>query len=262
MSLVGIEFKFPNWEAKLKAAKEEINLFLAANMQTNRGLLFDAEGGRNGHQRWAPLVFRNGMILAKRGILRKSIGPKNSGLRPATGPDSIIRFTETTITIGTALAYARMMNDGTAKMPGGVLRAKRAKALKIPVESGFLQSQKIRKGLLEEDLGNEAGMKRKASLERRIDKIQALLRETKNASSRRKRQDYLAKLNDRLRSSKNRDEIEQLARRKNRVESSKGNFIFRKSVKIPGRSFDSWTPEDQNELEIALRNKIVEILQR
>lgn len=262
MSLVGIQFKFPKWEQKLKRAHEEINLFLAADMQTNRGMLFDAEGGRNGHQKWAPLVFRNGMILAKRGTLRKSIAPKNDGRRPGAGPDGIVRFSGATITVGTSLFYARIMNDGTAKLPGGVIRAKHAKALKIPVDSSFLKSQKIRKGLLEEDLGNEEGMKRKASLERRIVRIQRLLSESKSASSRRKQQAYLTKLNAQLRASKDRKEIEELARRKNRVEGSKGNFIFRKSVRIKARPFDTWTDQDQNELELALRNKLVEILNR
>ena len=32
--------------------------------------------------------------------------------------------------------YARMMNDGTTKLPGGVLRPRTAKALKIPLPSG------------------------------------------------------------------------------------------------------------------------------
>lgn len=224
MSLVGIQFKFPNWEQKLKRAQEEINLFIAANMQTNRGMLFDAEGGRNGHKKWAPLVFRNGMILSKRGTLRKSLAPQNDGHRPGAGPDGVVRFSGATITIGTQLAYARIMNDGTAKLPGGVIRAKNAQALKIPVEPGFIKSQKLRKTFfLEQELGNEDDPKRKASLERRIERIEKLSKE---------------------------------------VRGNRGNFIFRKSVRIPPRPFDSWTVEDQNELELALRNKLLEVLNR
>lgn len=232
MSLVGIQFKFPDWKGKLERAKQEINLFIAANMQTNRGLLFDAEGARNGHTKWAPLVFRNGMILAKRGTLRKSIAPKNDGRRPGRSEGGILRFTEHAITIGSSLAYARVMNDGTTKMPGGVIRAKRAKALKIPIPQGAAANE------------NAKGLQAEA-LEPKLARLAERLNKSKNPQAR-------AKI------------MRQMDRIRQRIKSGKGpvKFIFRKSVRIPARPFDTWTLQDQNELELALRNKIVEILNR
>ena len=132
--MIDIDFKFPNWKKKLKAYEKALNLFVAATVQTNRGMLFDAEGAHNAHPKWASLKFRNGMILSKRGTLRKSIAPYNP--RGIPGPDGIVRFAGDVITIGTKLIYARLMNDGTEKMPGGVLRPKNAKALKIPLPAG------------------------------------------------------------------------------------------------------------------------------
>ncbi len=133
---VGFEMKFemPGWLEKIERARGEINLFIAATMQTNRGQLFDSEGANNGGQRWAPLVFRKGQILSDRGNLRKSLAPT-----PATGkagPGGMVSIADDTITIGTNLYYASMMNDGTTKMPGGVLRPVNAQALKIPLPGG------------------------------------------------------------------------------------------------------------------------------
>lgn len=131
---VEIEFKFPKWAEKLMEREAELNLFIAAQVQFNRGMLFDQEGAYNGHPRWADLKFRNGMILSKRGTLRKSIAPFNPN--GTAGPDGIVRFAGDTIIVGTKLLYARLMNDGTTKMPGGVLRPVKAKALKIPLPEG------------------------------------------------------------------------------------------------------------------------------
>ena len=133
---VGVEivFTFPNWAAKMKKRMNEINLFIAAQIQFNRGMLFDNEGAYNGRPRWKELVFRNGQILSNRGVLRKSIAPTNPKGTP--GPDGIVRFNGDMITVGTQVAYARLMNDGTTKMPGGKLVAKNAKALMIPLPSG------------------------------------------------------------------------------------------------------------------------------
>ena len=132
--MLEIEFKFPDWAAQLKAAEGEINLFIAAQIQFNRGMLFDQEGGYNGHPKWKSLAFRNGQILSNRGALRQSIAPFNPNGTP--GPDGTVTVAGDVISIGTTLAYARLMNDGTANMPGGVLRPKNAKALKIPLPKG------------------------------------------------------------------------------------------------------------------------------
>lgn len=184
-----IKWKFPDWKRRVKEREEEINLFIAANMQTNRGMLFDASGSYNGHEKWKKLVLRQGQPLSKTGALRRSIGPMNDGKRPVQSPSGIVRMSGNTITIGTKLAYARMMNDGTKNLPGGVLRPIHAKALRIPLPGG--------QGA------------------------------TKVAKSLRK---------------------------------SEGKFMFRKSVKIPPRPFDTWTKEDQEELSEALREKLAEIL--
>lgn len=134
MSKVAIDFEMPDLEEKLRQAEHEIHVFVAAQAQFNRGMLFDQEGGYNGHEKWAPLQFRTGQILSKRGTLRKSIAPMAADGR--AGPDGIVRFSGDVVTIGTRLIYARMMNDGTTKLPGGVLRPRNAKALKIPLPPG------------------------------------------------------------------------------------------------------------------------------
>lgn len=183
--MIDIRYDYPDWGEIISKYQQEINLFLAAQIQTNRGMMFDAEGADNGKPKWAPLKFRNGMILSKTGALRKSWAPMHPSGRP--GPEGIVRFKDETIIVGTRIAYAKIMNDGTAKLPGGVIRAK-GKALKIPISNGV-----VAKG---------------------VKKIDG------------------------------------------------GNVIFRKSVKIPARPMDLWTQEDEREISEAMRNKIVEVLNR
>lgn len=134
-----IKFNFPNWEQAIKRAYPNMMRGLAAAIQTNRGMLFDQEGAYNGHDRWADLKFRAGQILAIRGTLRKSISPSNPKGLP--GPQGIVRIAGNEITIGTTLGYATMMNWGTTKLPGGVLKPVRAKALKIPLPAGKRATQ-------------------------------------------------------------------------------------------------------------------------
>lgn len=196
---MGIELKIkcPNLKKKLEAKIPKLNLFIAAQMQTNRGLLFDAEGARNGNPKWKGLAFRNGMILSKRGVLRKSIAPYQADGKPGVG--GIVRVSGETITIGTNLYYAAMMNYGTTKLPGGVLRPKNAKALMIPLPSGKTAQESVKT----------------VSGKKRVEKKDG---------------------------------------------KGKQNVIFRKSVKIPARPFNNWTEGDEQELTIALRNKVVEVL--
>lgn len=132
--MIDLELQFPDLPAKLKRNLPKVYLFIAAQMQANRAFLFDAEGAYNGHPKWAPLKFRKGMILSDRGTLRKSIAPRPA--RGVPGQDGIVRFAGEKVTIGTSLAYAALMNWGTTRMPGGVLRATKAKALKIPIPGG------------------------------------------------------------------------------------------------------------------------------
>lgn len=150
MSLIEFEFTFPDLQKKLKTYEKEIRLFVAAQMQTNRGMLFDAEGAYNGHEKWAPLKFRDGMILSHRGNLRKSLAPQAADGTP--GPDGIVRFEGDFVIIGTNLYYARMMNDGTTKLPGGVLKATHAKALKIPLPAGKKLKEEVRQQVKEKKL--------------------------------------------------------------------------------------------------------------
>ena len=172
--MIKIELAFPDMHKMLEAHRQEIDLFIAAIMQTNRGLLFDTEGKHNGRPGWAPLKYRSGQILSKRGTLRKSMAPYEA--KGTAGPDGVVRVSGDTITIGTTLFYAKMMNHGTTGLPGGVLRPKTKKALKIPT-------------------GN-------------------------------------------------------------------GGFVLRTVVLIPARHFDDWTSDDQQEMEEALSNKIVQVLER
>lgn len=144
--MIQIGMEVPDLAQIFKESQREILLVLAASMQTNRAMMFDKDGADNGKPRWAPLVLRIGRPLQKTGTLRKSMAPQNDGIRPGRGPDSIVREVANTVTIGTTLLYAGMMNDGTTKMSGGVLRPVRAKALKIPLDGGkymFRKSVKI-----------------------------------------------------------------------------------------------------------------------
>ncbi len=228
--MIAIEFKFPDWENKLKAAKDELYVFVAAIMQTNRGMLFDAEGAYNGHEKWAPLKLRVGQILKLTGTLSQSMGPMGAKGKP--GPSGIVRFNGDEVTIGTTLAYARLMNDGTVKMPGGKLVAKNAKALKIPLPKGLAQTE--------------------ASKELRGKKTDQ----------------QIAKIREKMRRMRSQNSIDKATFKIKQLEARKANgqggsdFIFRKSVKIPARPFDQWNDQDQAELEASLVNKIAEILNR
>lgn len=201
--MIDIKFKFPDWQAKLKNAEKELNLFIAAQIQFNRGMLFDKEGAYNGRPRWKDLKFRRGQILSKRGDLRKSIAPYNPKGIP--GQNGIVQFAGDVITVGTKLMKARLMNDGTAKMPGGVLRPVRAKALMIPLPEG------------------------------------------KNATD-------LAK--------NLRKTATTIKRKRLYQETKTQKVIFRKSVRIPARPFDTWNQQDQDELNAALKNKLMQVLNR
>lgn len=131
---LSIKFDFPDWKGELERAEQEINLFIAAQIQFNRGMLFESSGTYNGRQGWAPLKFRRGKPLLDRGTLRRSLAPMNGNGAP--GPNGVVRFESSAIVIGTTLIYARLMNDGTTKMPGGRMVVRNAKALKIPLPSG------------------------------------------------------------------------------------------------------------------------------
>lgn len=198
--MIELEWKFPNLAEKLKRHMKEIHLGVAAAMQENRAELFYSEGKHNGRAGWRPLKFRDGMILQNRGNLRKSMTGNSKG---SAGGDGIVRYMGDKVTIGSTLFYARLMNDGTTKMPGGVLRATRAKALKIPVNFQVVADIKNKKN---KKMTNAAQIKKKMG------------------------------------------------------KTGSGNYIFRKSVKIPARRFDDWNNKDQSEMEMTLKNLIVMVL--
>lgn len=230
---VEIEFKFPEWAKKVKARESELNLFMAANIQFNRGMLFDNEGAYNGRQKWASLKMRSGMILSRRGTLRKSIAPSNASGQPGT--DGIVRFSGDTITVGTKILYARLMNDGTEKMPGGVMRPVRAKALKIPLPQGQHANAETKKRAKE--AGARQAQARANELRRLIDNAQTPASEAKY-----------------------REQLRKLEKRIAAGDTGEAKFIFVKYVRIPARPFDTWNDEDQAEIDAALLSKVTEIM--
>lgn len=134
MIKVKFDFNMPDLASVWRQKEEEVFKFIIAVLQTNRGLIFLSSGAYNGRSRWAPLVLRNGLPLLDRGNLMKSFGPIPSMGVP--GPGGYVRIEQQAVTIGTSLAYAELMNDGTTKMPGGVLKSPTGKALMIPLPPG------------------------------------------------------------------------------------------------------------------------------
>lgn len=227
--MIDIKFTFPDMLGALQKNMEEINLFIAANMQTNRAMLFDAEGAYNGHEKWAPLKFRRGRILQDRGTLKKSMGPTNDGSHPVRTKDGILQMQGETVTIGTTLAYAQLMNDGTKKLSGGVITPVRAKALKIPAPPGYRP---------------------------KLTGTQKAEFSTAKKHFNKKKKAWLA---GNLTNDDMNNEFAKI-REVRKQHQDDGKFIFRKSVKIEPRDFSSWTSQDQEEMEVALANKITEIL--
>lgn len=145
---ISFDFKmeFPNLHERLKRAMPEIKLFVAAQMQFNRGMLFMNSGAYNGHQKWAPLKLRSGQPLKDRGTLSQSLGPISNpkAKGPTRTAGGIVKLSGDTVSIGTNLHYAWLMNWGTTKMPNGKLTAKKKQALKIPVDNGFIFRKSVK----------------------------------------------------------------------------------------------------------------------
>lgn len=128
---------------KAKGAQAEINLFMAAQMQYNRAMLFARSGNFNGHETWPRPMLRDGQPLKDRGTLSQSMGPKTgkNASTPARATGSIVRFHGNIVSIGTSLIYAPLMNWGTTKMPGGVMKPKNKPVFWIPIPAGKKASQ-------------------------------------------------------------------------------------------------------------------------
>lgn len=144
--LIETTIKFPDLLKRFKGAEQRIGRFIAAQIQTNRGMLFDAEGAHNDHKGWKPPKYREGQILSLTGTLRKSMAPP--GAKGFPGPMGIVRISGTLarkeVGVGTTLAYAPMMNWGTAKLPGGVLRPKQKSVLRFKVGGHWVFAQRVR----------------------------------------------------------------------------------------------------------------------
>lgn len=258
---VEINFTFPDWAGKLREREEELNRFVAAQVQTNRGMLFDQQGAHNGHPQWAPLRMRDGQILSRRGTLRKSIAPYNpTGFADGGG---IVRFEGDQIIVGTKLAYARMMNNGTVGLPGGVLRPKNAKALKIPVPPGYVKKRRRKVGALVQALQRAKDADTVKHLEDRISRVEKSLAKLRSNKSKKKRERYLEKVRQQMVfavATKNHELAEKMRKRTLRTLGTQGDFMFLKHVTIPPRPFDEWNEQDQAEIDAALTAKVTEVL--
>lgn len=232
---VDITFGFPEWNQKVKRARSEIMLSVAAAMQTNRGMLFDAEGAYNGHEKWKSLALRDGQILSQRGQLRKSLAPETG----KAGVDGIVRFSGDQVTIGTQKGYAAMMNAGTRGLPGGVLRPKNAQALRIPLPAG-----KSATPLAKEMRKTAASGK---SMFEKLDELVQALETTQNPERRDRLRVEVQKLREKIASTKTK---------------KTDRYLFVKYVKIDPRPFDQVNAQDAAEIEETLVNKVLEVLAR
>lgn len=124
-NLVEINFKFPDMLAKYKRNWKRILIGMAADIQFNRGMLFDNEGAYNGHKKWQDLksgenlkIAKNGlksrMILSRSGALRQSISPSTPDGQP--GENGYVKIEgdlkTAVVKVGTMLGYARIHNEG------------------------------------------------------------------------------------------------------------------------------------------------------
>lgn len=220
--------------------KNDIFKFIAAQIQFNRGMLFDKSGAYHGHPAWKPLKLRAGKPLLDRGTLRKSLAPSKkpsgksvTGVSLLVGPSGFVQYSGKTITVGTRLHYAKLMNFGTEQMPDGKLTAKNAQALKIPIPQG-------------KRAGRGAIKLNKAPVEAKLKELQDSLKGERLLGKR-------SRIRKQIAATK-----KQLQTRKFKTGSDK--FIFRKSVKIPARRFDQWNQQDQSNLMEAVREYVTTII--
>lgn len=138
MTTVTVRSNIKSWAARYKNQLNQLYLFTAAQMQTNRGMLFLYSGNYNGHETWKAPRLRDGKPLRDRGTLQKSIGPitraKTGIVKPSWNEGTIIRFSGDTVTIGTSLKKAEILNKG------GTILPKKGRFLWIPL-TGNKKSQ-------------------------------------------------------------------------------------------------------------------------
>lgn len=234
--LVGLEFRFPDLGAKFSARYDEIMLFAAAVIQTNRALMFDDSNA--GRTPWPKPKLRDGQPLTISKTLRNSFAPHNGGDRPVLGPDGIVEITADVITIGTKIAYARVLNDGAVILP------KRFPVLWIPLPDGSPKSanapSKLTKSLIKGHKVDKRTTKEIAKLKKRYEKTksEALLHEIEHLKGEKRQPSDGAPI----------------------VQGKNGKYyLLAKKATIPARPMDEWVPADQQELEEALTNKIEQV---
>lgn len=113
-------FEFPDFLSRFEQSRDRIERTIAASIQTQVGLRFDAEGSYHGHDKWKK-IRRQGQILSLSGTLRKSIAPPAADGR--AGTDGFVRSEGgpelMTIEVGTKVIYASVHNDGAViRHPG------------------------------------------------------------------------------------------------------------------------------------------------
>lgn len=145
--------KYPKLREKLKRNEKRIMLFLAAQLQFNRAMLFKRGGAYNGHQAWKKPLLRDGTPLSDTGQLKNSLAPQKGSKAPAEGkpgPHGTLRISRGKVVLGTTLKKAKILNYG------GVIRAVNAQALMIPLPGGKKASgaaKMLRKGSKKVKLG-------------------------------------------------------------------------------------------------------------
>src|ERR1019366_8011420 len=104
---VRVSHGFGAWHARFLGQLPRLYYFMAAMMQTNRGMLFKTGGVYNGHDKWPKLKLRDGQPLMDRKTLFQSIGPiskRDAGVRPKMNEGTIVKISPDKVTIGTSLA--------------------------------------------------------------------------------------------------------------------------------------------------------------
>lgn len=122
-----IDFEMPDLLGAITSHQARIERTIAATIQTQVGLRFDAEGAYNGHEKWLGLKMRQGQILSFTGLLRKSMSPPGAEGNP--GPQGFVTSKgsiENLLTeVGTKVIYASVHNNGA------VIRPKKKQALRF-----------------------------------------------------------------------------------------------------------------------------------
>lgn len=163
MTEVTVSSSIPRWAQRFRALLPQLNAFLAAQMQTNRGFLFLHSGSYNGHEAWKPPKLRDGQPLRDKGTLMKSIGPitraKTGRVQPIRNEGTFVKYGLNYVTVGTTLKKARILNDG------GVIVPKKKKLLWIPLSTNKNRaSEAVTKAIAKHKHNKKAGNRGQVTL--------------------------------------------------------------------------------------------------